>query len=244
MKNKLDRLFPVVLLAFFGVVFVQLGYSTLKRGTIKYIPQDGPAEILSPVHGATAFWALSAGMCVLGVLLLIVAGYILLRFFRGVTPDASNRMSSRRAFMSRTHGLWAILNLAFVLVALWIGYAEMAPERLVHANPDIIFCSVVFMTMLFFPFATVWYSLRVAGQTTLCRPSWRRFSIDWWHDPLQCLFSSCTLMGAATVGAALRLPGTSQTGFWMFVFFLCMFFGLLIGQLAVYAVYREHIQQT
>jgi hypothetical protein len=244
MKNKFDRLFPAVMLAFFGVVFIQLGFATLKRGSIKYIPQDGPAEIFSPVHGATVFWALSAGMCVLGMLLLIVAGYVLLRFFRGGRPGASNWMSSLRAFMSRTHRLWAILNLALVLLALWTGYAEMAPERLVHTNPDIIFCSVVFITMLFFPFATVWYSLRGAGQTTLCRPSWRRFSIDCWHDPLQCLFLGCTFMGAAAVGAAIRLPGTSQTGFWMFMFFLCMFFGLLIGQLAVYAIYRERIQQT
>jgi hypothetical protein len=119
----------------------------------------------------------------------------------------------------------------------------MAPETLVHANPDAVFCSVVFVTMIFFTFATVWYSLRGDRQTTLRRPSWHRVSIDWSRDPLQCLFSSCIFMGAAVIGAAFRLPGTSQTGFWMFMFFVCMFVGLLIGQLAVYVVYRGYIEE-
>ena len=49
-------------------------------------------------------------------------------------------------------------------------------------------------------------------------------------------------MGAMAVGAAFRLPGTSQSGFWMFMFFLSIFAGLLIGQFAVYGVYRERIE--
>ena len=46
------------------------------------------------------------------------------------------------------------------------------------------------------------------------------------------------------LGAAFRLRATTQTGFWMFMFFLCMFLGLLIGQPAVYKVYRERIVET
>jgi hypothetical protein len=140
--------------------------------------------------------------------------------------------------------LWPTLNVMLVGLSVWTGYAEMEPQRLSHANPDIVFCTVVLLGMIFFPVATVWYSIRGAKQSTLRRPSWRRFSIDWWHDPLQCLFLTCWFTGGMAAGAALRLPRTSQTGFWMFMFFVCMFLGLLIGQFVAYAVYREYIAET
>ncbi len=139
---------------------------------------------------------------------------------------------------------WTTVNLGLIWLSVWTGYSEMEPERLSHANPDVIFCTVVFVTTILFSLGTVWYSLRRTKGALLRRPSWRRFSIDWWRDPLQCLFLTCSLMGAMALGAAFRLPGTSQTGFWMFMFFVCMFLGLLLGQFAVYVVYREHIQET
>src|ERR1051325_94605 len=120
----------------------------------------------------------------------------------------------------------------------------MAPERLAHTNPDLIFCSITLVGMIMFSFGTVWYSISGARQRTLRRASWRRFSIDWWHDPLQCLFLSCCFAGAMGVGAAFRLPGTSRTAFWMFMFFACLFFGLLIGQFGVYSVHRSRITNT
>ena len=46
------------------------------------------------------------------------------------------------------------------------------------------------------------------------------------------------------LGAAFRVPGSSVTGFWMFMFFVCLFLGLFIGQLAVYSVHRERITKT
>jgi hypothetical protein len=58
------------------------------------------------------------------------------------------------------------------------------------------------------------------------------------------LFLSCCFAGAMALGAAFRVPGSSVTGFWMFMFFVCLFLGLLIGQLAVYSVHRERITKT
>jgi len=139
---------------------------------------------------------------------------------------------------------WAALNLVSIGLSVWIGYAEMEPQRLSQANPDAVFFTSVLLTMIFFPVATVWYSIRFEKQTTLHRPSWRRFGRDWWHDPLQCLFFTCWCTGAMVLGAALRLRGTSQTGFWMFMFFVAMFLGLLIGQVVAYIVFREHIAET
>jgi len=138
--------------------------------------------------------------------------------------------------------VWAALNAGLLGLAMWTGYAEMEPERLSNANPDIVFCAVALITAILLSLGSVWYSIYGAKQTTLRRPSWRRFSMDWWHDPLQCLFLTCCVMGAMAVGAAFRLPGTSQSGFWMFMFFLSIFAGLLIGQFAVYGVYRERIE--
>lgn len=213
------------MLAFFGVITIQLGYGTLRRGSIKYIPQDGPAEILSPDQGAAAFWALSAGMCALGALLLLAAAYLLLRIVRPASRGGVPPVSLRRFMSTSDSHWWAILNLALVLLSLWTGYAEMAPENLAHSNPDIIFCTIVLVMMILFSFGAVWYSISGARQQTLRRPSWRRFSIDWWHDPLQCLFLSCSFAGAMALGAVFRLPGTSQTGFWMFMFFVWPFLG-------------------
>ena len=134
---------------------------------------------------------------------------------------------------------------SFGLVAalcLWMGYHEMKPEQLARANPDILFCAVVLITMILIPLGTIWMS--GVQQVTLRRPSWRRFSMDWQNDPLQCLFLTRFFIGCLVVGAAFHLQGTSETGFWMFMFFVCLFFGLLIGQFLVYRVYRERIVET
>ena len=150
------------------------------------------------------------------------------------------------AFLSGigSHPSWMVLNVALLLLSFWTGYAEMAPEKLAPSNLDVIFCTITLVTTVVFSFGAVWYSISGARQQTLRRASWRRFSIDWWHEPLQCLFLSCCFAGAMAVGAAFRLPGTSRTGFWMFMFFVCLFLGLLIGQLGVYSVHRDRITST
>jgi hypothetical protein len=139
--------------------------------------------------------------------------------------------------------IWLVLNIVLLGLSVWTGYGEMAPDLLSRKNPDAIFCTIAFVAMIGASFAAVAYSISGAGQQTLRRPSLSRFSIDWWHDPLQCLFLSCAFTGGMALGAAIRLPGTSTTGFWEFMFFLCLFAGLLIGQLGVYLVYRERIAE-
>jgi hypothetical protein len=139
---------------------------------------------------------------------------------------------------------WSLLNVALLGLSAWTGYAEMAPEKLAHSNPDVIFCTVTLVGTIAFSFAAVSYSISRARQQTLRRATWRRFSINWWHDPLQCLFLSCCFAGAMALGAAFRLPGSSVTGFWMFMFFVCLFLGLLLGQLVAYAVHHERITKT
>ncbi len=140
--------------------------------------------------------------------------------------------------------IWGVLNIALLGLSVWTGYSEMAPDRLAHSNPDAIFCTITLLGMIGLSFGTVAYSISGGGQQALRRPSLRRFSIDWWHDPLQCLFVSCCFAGGMVLGATFRLSGTSSTGFWMFIFFLCLFLGLLVGQVGVYFVHRERIAKT
>jgi hypothetical protein len=75
--------------------------------------------------------------------------------------------------------LWSALNIAAIGLSVWTGYSEMEPEKLRQANPDAIFCTIVFVAMIAFSLGSVWYSISDAKQTTLRRLSWRRFSIDW-----------------------------------------------------------------
>ena len=141
----------------------------------------------------------------------------------------------------RSMNIWIVLNIALLALSVLTGYGEMAPDLLSRKNPDAIFCTLALLGMIGLSFGSVAYSVSRAGQETLRRPSLARFSIDWWHDPLQCLFLSCVFTGGMAVGAAFRLQGTSTTGFWEFMFFLCLFLGLLVGQLGVYVVHRERI---
>ena len=120
----------------------------------------------------------------------------------------------------------------------------MEAEALRKTNPDAIFCAVVFVVTLLFPLGAVSYSILGAKQETLRRPSWNRFSIDWWGDPLQCLLISCWSAAGLSLGAALHLRGTTQTGFWTFMTFCSIFVGLLIGQIFVYAAYRNRIVEA
>jgi hypothetical protein len=46
------------------------------------------------------------------------------------------------------------------------------------------------------------------------------------------------------LGAALHLPGTSSTGFWVFMVFVCMFVGLIVGQCLAYAFHRARITKA
>jgi len=148
---------------------------------------------------------------------------------------------SRLLSASRMKHVATILNSVLVALSGWGGYRAMSPENLLHMNPDWIFCSVIFVTVPLFVLVIVQYSISRKKQTALRRPAWDRFSINWWHDPLQCLFLSTFLCASTVCGSALRLFGTSSTGVWTFISYLSTLWGLLIGQYLVYRLHRERI---
>src|SRR6266404_1785054 len=154
MKSLLRRLTLPLVLAFFGIVMAQIGYDTLKRRYIEYIPQNGPRQIFSPVESPAAFWVLSAGVCAVGVLLLPLSVYIFFRSPRTAAVGTPVQRSTTRPTWSRH--LWRFADIGLVALAVWTGYSETAPEKLRHTNPDAILCLVTFVTMPLFVVGTLW----------------------------------------------------------------------------------------
>ena len=59
--------------------------------------------------------------------------------------------------------VWSLLNVALLGLSVWTGYSEMAPEKLAHSNPDVIFCTVTLVGTIAFSFVAVWYSISGLG---------------------------------------------------------------------------------
>jgi hypothetical protein len=135
--------------------------------------------------------------------------------------------------------IWPIINVCFIALAVWTGYSETAPENLVHANPDALFCLTALLTMPVFVVGWLWLATKQCK--SLRRPSFRRFPLNFWYDPLEFFFvgTFCTLANA--IGSTLRRPEAGTVGYWMAAFFWCIFVGWIIGQLIGYAVFHDRI---
>ena len=140
--------------------------------------------------------------------------------------------------------LWTFLNFNLVGLGLLGGYNSMSPQRLSHTNPDPILCLVALLMMPLFTFGSVAYSIRRWKREALNRPSWTRNPFNWWGDPLQSLFVFTCIVGAMSVGSAVRHPAFGSVGFWMLGVYCCITIGLLLGQILVYRIYRERIAPT
>jgi hypothetical protein len=135
-----------------------------------------------------------------------------------------------------------LINSALLLLSVWTGYAALDADALRGTNPDKYLCIAVLVMMPIFAFGAV--SIFGASHSTLLRPSWRRVTFSWWRDPLQSLFISTYAVGGMALGAALHLYGATATGFWMFMVFVCMFIGLIVGQVFAYAYHRARITEA
>jgi hypothetical protein len=137
--------------------------------------------------------------------------------------------------------LYKILNLTVFGLSISAGVSEMDPKELLHSNPDWIFCSAILLLMPVFTVGIVQYSISRSAQSFLRRPSWNRFSLSWWGDPLQCLFQTTYSTAAVVIGSATRFPSTTMTGHWMFAAWMATFLGLVAGQVIVYRLYRSRL---
>jgi hypothetical protein len=134
------------------------------------------------------------------------------------------------------------INIAILLLSVWTGYGALDADTLRGTNPDKYLCIAVLVLMPLFAFGAV--SIFGASHGALLRPSWHRVTFSWWRDPLQSLFISTYAVGGMAIGASLHLYGTTTTGFWMFMVFVCMFIGLIVGQLLAYAYHRARITKA
>jgi hypothetical protein len=82
MQKLLARPIAAPFLFIFGIVLLQLGYGYLQRGSFQYTPRDAPIQIISPTNSPAVYWALSAGMLAVGILLLAVSAYAVLCLVR------------------------------------------------------------------------------------------------------------------------------------------------------------------
>jgi hypothetical protein len=139
-----------------------------------------------------------------------------------------------------------MLNIGLVLLSLRGGYMMMAPERLHRDNPDGVLCLILLVIMPLFVLGAVAYSIYRWKCNVLLCPSWDRFPLNWWGDPLQSLFISTWNTAAITLGAIARLPIDKSAdyrtiAFWMVASFGSITIGLLIGQFFAYRIFRNRI---
>ena len=82
MQKFLARPITAPFFALFGITLVQLGYATFQRGYVRYIPQKGAPQLISPTSNPAVYWALSAGLVLFGVLLIALSAYAAFCLFR------------------------------------------------------------------------------------------------------------------------------------------------------------------
>jgi hypothetical protein len=133
-----------------------------------------------------------------------------------------------------------------IALGLREGYVSTAPEQLRHMNPDAVYCGVILFTMPVFALLCVGYSNRrrrrlSPSRDNLVRPSFHRNPLNWWGDPLQSLFIFTCGMVTSTFGGALRHPAIGSAGFWLVGSYACSVVGVVIGQILIYRIYRDHI---
>lgn len=178
-------------------------------------------------------WLVYLGMaCVLAI---IVGIYGIRR-----NASATDKNGDSRAERRSVKTIWFVVNISLVALSIRQGYVSLAPEQLRHENPDVVFCSLILLTLPLFVLGTVRYSVRRWNVEKLRRPSFERNPLNWWFDPLQSLFITTCNMAAMGVGGLLR-RATGSVAFWMIATYFCAFFGLAIGQILVYRVYRDRV---
>ena len=181
-------------------------------------------------------WLFCLGMaCVLAI--IVVSRQIVRSANAKSTDKKREHLHSERKSIKT---VWLVVNVSLVALSVREGYASLAPEQLSHVNPDAVVCSAILLTLPLFALFTVHYSVRQCNVDKLRRPSFDRNPLNWWYDPLQSLFISTCNVAAMAIGSLLRRP-TGSVALWMVASYFCFTFGLIIGQVLVYRVYRERV---
>lgn len=136
-----------------------------------------------------------------------------------------------------------ILNSTLAALSLWGGYSAMSPDHL-NTNADWIFFLCCLLLSPIAPLMAVAYSVSAGKCQSLRRPSWRRFSLSWRHDPLQCLQLTIVLTAAFTLGAVFHIPFPTSAASWAFASLVALLGGFIVGRFLTYAIFRDRIQSA
>jgi hypothetical protein len=140
--------------------------------------------------------------------------------------------------------LWNAVYTVIFMLALWLGYTSMAPDKLRQLHPSIASgCVFTFALASLGGFIALRYARSKGAHFRL--PSWsRRFPFFYWEDPLQAFFGYSLFAGGLFVGSLFRLPGSHRNGPWMITWHACLFVGLILAQIIGYALYRDVTQKV
>jgi hypothetical protein len=138
--------------------------------------------------------------------------------------------------------IWLVLNLYLLLTAPFNGFESIAPTSVAETNPDIVFCGVSFFGLLFLSPGLVAYAVSRHQDLKLIPPSLKRFPLNWWIDPLQCLYISAlgTVLTALGAFFGYRHYG-GDLGYWTMMWYLSTALGLSGGVVLVHIIYRKRI---
>jgi hypothetical protein len=137
--------------------------------------------------------------------------------------------------------VWRPLNVALVILGLWGGYSSLDPDYLRQTNPDVVLCAAIIIALPLVSILGVYYGLKRLGLETLQRPSWNRFPLKFWFDPLEFIFIAKWLSLAAAVGGSMRLFLVGMSGFWTVALSWSFAIGLLVGERLIYILFRNRI---
>jgi hypothetical protein len=138
--------------------------------------------------------------------------------------------------------LWLTVNIAVVLSSPWVGYKELAPERLAHENTDQLACLAVAVVMPLFVLGALWFA--TTRVESFRRPAWDRFPINWWYDPLQALFITTLCSFGWAVGSQFRFPVYGTVAYWTVILHWCIFGGLVLGEFIAYPIFHHRVEEA
>lgn len=215
-----------------AIILLQTAYLTFTaKQPVVFRDQHGH---VTSIHDLTTLFRLaSASAFALAILLLARAGHLCFK------RRESGRRSVIRIRVLGPGRIWVMTNAALVALSVYTGWAEMEPRSLSESNPDALLCAVIFFGLPLF----VVGALSIAKVRRFRRPSWNRFPLNWWSDPLQTLFVSTLCALGLFVGSLSGLYRVGPRGFWMTASFGSTFLGLLITQILAYRLFRNRIEK-
>lgn len=136
--------------------------------------------------------------------------------------------------------IWPALYAALVCLSALAGAGVFGTSSS-HTNVDWVFVALSFLLCLAFPLLAVLYARSRAAQPFSRASLFRGVRGGWWTDPLQCLRVSILLLAGLLFGALFTLQNANVQSIMIAWWQAAMLLGLLIGERAVYVLFRHNI---